>query len=247
MVLFYPGNRACGAIASSPFCAGLYTVFVLISCRSFLDGTSFHRRFPVPLPCQYAKCLLACECLLLPPPTMMHLLRNTAFLNSWSATNTNESLCFGSGNVSIRVFPSASSLRRASYVPLDLEQMVSPVFRNRCLRNRSSHPSSALQTTRQDRPSQTPCLRRRQLDTVTNLHQAGSTHAMFTPGTRKSRADKSGRTCKSMRHTRGISSPRDQMLYCCPSVRRNAELAIETTYIPSAESKWHQNIFPTHK
>ena len=91
---------------------------------------------------------------------------------------------------------------------LRTEQMVSPVFRNRCFRNRFSHPSSALQTTRQDRPSQTPCLRRRQLDTVTNLHQAESTHAMFTPGTRKSRADKSGRTCKSMRHTRGISTSR---------------------------------------
>ena len=40
------------------------------------------------------------------------------------------------------------------------EQMVSPVFRNRCFRNRCSHPSSALQTTRpafaDAMPSQTP-------------------------------------------------------------------------------------------
>ena len=27
-----------------------HTLFVLNICRSFLDGTSFHRRFPVPLP-----------------------------------------------------------------------------------------------------------------------------------------------------------------------------------------------------
>ena len=37
MMLFYFGNRACAAIASSPLCAGLYTVFVLVSCRSYLD------------------------------------------------------------------------------------------------------------------------------------------------------------------------------------------------------------------